>query len=279
MTPSASQTSDRICLTCHSRYADASLERCPDEQAALVEVLTHYTTAESEIVGRVLAGRYIIEALVGVGGSGMVLKARHAFLNRTVAVKLLMPNLMTHHTERIRFTREARVLSAVRHGNVVEILDFGVTVDKLHYLVMEYLQGCDLQRLLAERKALDAAAAARIGVQICDALDAIHAAGVVHRDLKPANCWILNAGGPDDTWQVKLLDFGVAGLTDPTASPLTGAGRTLGTPYYMSPEQVQGERADGRSDLYSLGCILWECVTGERAFGGAGVDDIFDRQL
>jgi len=268
-----------ICLTCHARYEDPLLLSCPADGAKLHMVLAHYTTDEKELRGRVIAGRYIIDSLIGVGGSGMVVKAQHAFLERSVAIKLLMPNLIQHADERERFTREAKVLSAVRDPNVVEIVDFGVTAEKLHYLVMEYLVGCDLQRLLLERGALHPVVAARIGVELCAALTAIHTAGVVHRDLKPANCWVLNADKTPASWHMKLLDFGIAGLTDPTASPLTAAGRTLGTPYYMSPEQIRGEKADGRSDLYALGCILWECATGERVFGGGGVDSIFERHL
>jgi len=251
---------------------------CPDDGNELREVLTSYSTDESQLSGRVVAGRYIVEALLGVGGAGLVVRAQHAFLNRTVALKLLLPELHSHGEHRDRFLREAQVASQVQHENVVQITDFGITTDKLHYLVMEYLEGSDLRQLLKRRGPLDATVAARFAQQLCSALEAIHTAGFVHRDLKPANCWIAD---PDGVQHLKLLDFGIASLTERSAdaASITGAGTTLGTPHYMAPEQILGEDVTPATDIYALGCTLFECVTGRPVFGDLPVDAAFEAHL
>ena len=244
----------------------------PDPDAPHGPALTRYETDSTALVGRVLDGRYLIERVLGRGSMGLVLGARHVFLDRPVAVKILQPALLLVEATRQRFLREARAASQVEHEGVVSVSDFGVSEEGLHYLVMEYLEGTDLYAYAEAHGKATALAAAHIGVQVCEALIAIHAAGWIHRDLKPENLWVV-AGSPPEAPKIKVIDLGIAAVIDqPHAGALedrlTGTGYTLGTIHYMSPEQVMAEDLDGRSDIYSLGCILWELVTGECTFNG-----------
>ncbi|PKN54683.1 MAG: hypothetical protein CVU56_25330, partial [Deltaproteobacteria bacterium HGW-Deltaproteobacteria-14] len=243
-----------------------------DEERAQGPALTRYETDPAALVGAVLDGRYRITEVLGRGAMGLVLGARHVFLDRPVAVKILHPTLLLLPETRQRFLREARAASQVDHPGVVSVSDFGVTPDGLHYLIMEYLEGTDLYAYTETHGAVSARTAAHIGVQVFDALVAIHAAGWVHRDLKPENLWVI-AGSPPDAPTIKVIDLGIAGVMDAgrtgeERARLTQTGHTLGTVHYMSPEQVLAEDVDGRSDVYSMGCILWELVTGECTFEG-----------
>lgn len=241
-------------------------------------MLGAYTTDTAAIAGRVLSGRYILEAPIGVGGMGMVVRAHHAFLDRTVAIKLLLPELLADEVQRERFLREAKVASAVDHPGVVRITDFGVTQEQIHFLVMEHLAGRTLRQLLRDTGPLGWPDVTRIGVQLCEALHAIGAHGVVHRDLKPENVWVCD---PVSQRRIKVLDFGIAGLAagSGATATITGAGMALGTPDYMAPEQVAGEGVDGRTDLYALGCILWELLCGRRLFADRAEDDVLMAHL
>jgi len=236
--------------------------------------LDRYTGDEAELIGRALDGRYVIEGILGKGAMGLVLGARHALLDKRVAIKLLHPALVTLDEMRERFLREARAGSALEHHAVVRVSDFGVTPEGLHYLVMEYLEGEDLYAWMEARGEIPAATAAGIGAQLADALAAIHDAGFVHRDLKPENIWVLASEDPAAPPRIKILDLGIAALLSTSAGEgemarLTKTGCVVGTVHYMSPEQTLGEAVDGRSDLYALGCILWELVTGACPFDGA----------
>ncbi|TNF31413.1 MAG: serine/threonine protein kinase, partial [Deltaproteobacteria bacterium] len=237
--------------------------------------LVRYSTEPDELVGHVLDGRYRVERVLGRGAMGLVLGARHVFLDRPVAIKVLHPTLLLLDESRERFLREARAASQVEDDAVISVSDFGVTAEGIHYLVMEYLEGADLYAFSESHGALSARTAAHIGVQICDALVAIHDAGWVHRDLKPENIWVV-AGSPPEAPHVKVIDLGIAAVMDAARTGvdggrLTRTGHTVGTVHYMSPEQALGEQVDGRSDLYALGCILWELVTGECTFDGTSM--------
>lgn len=243
-----------------------------DQRSLQGPALTRYETDPVALVGSVLDGRYRITEVLGRGAMGLVLGARHVFLDRPVAVKVLHPTLLLLPETRQRFLREARAASQVAHPGVVSVSDFGVTPDGLHYLVMEYLEGTDLYAYTEAHGAVSAQTAAHIGVQVFDALSSIHAAGWVHRDLKPENLWVV-AGSPADAPTIKVIDLGIAAVMDAGRSGdqrarLTKTGHTVGTVHYMSPEQVLAEEVDGRSDVYSMGCILWELVTGECTFEG-----------
>jgi serine/threonine protein kinase len=208
--------------------------------------------------GRVLGGRYALGARLGVGGMGQVYRARDRVLERTVAVKVLSA-ASTEDLELVaRFGREARAAAALNHPNIVAVFDSGADGD-LHYLVMEYVEGQSLAELLRRVGMLEPGRVADVGRQVCQALAAAHAAGLVHRDITPGNVLVDPAG------LVKVADFGIAKLA--AATTMTGD-KVLGTAAYLAPEQAQGRPVDGRSDLYSLGCVLYALLTGAPPFAG-----------
>jgi serine/threonine protein kinase len=194
---------------------------------------------------------------------GTVYRARRLLIGDTAAVKVLHPEQMADATAVERFRREAQTAAKLKHPNVVTVYDFGVSKDGLAYLVMELVEGESLGRLIEQQGTLPEAMAAEIIRQVCAAMDEAHRQGVVHRDIKPDN--ILVQMTPDEI-HVKVLDFGIAAVRDITASRLTRTGSIVGTPYYMSPEQCQGEELDGRSDIYGLGIVLFEMLTGVLPF-------------
>ena len=214
-------------------------------------------------------GPYEIVSPAGAGGMGEVYRARDTRLDRTVAIKVLPPDLMNDSAARQRFEREARAVAALSHPHICTLHHIGQQ-DGIDYLVMEYLDGETLAARLARGK-LPVDQALQYAVQIADALAAAHKAGIVHRDLKPGNVMVTKSGA-------KLLDFGLAkpgvqiagsSFTQlATQGPLTGAGTFLGTLHYMSPEQLQGATADARADVFAFGCVLYEMITGRRAFAG-----------
>jgi serine/threonine protein kinase len=212
-------------------------------------------------------GRYAIESKLGEGGMGIVFKARDTQLARTVAIKILPPDKVADPERKRRFAQEAKAASALNHPNIITIYDIGSDGDT-DFIVMEYLAGTTLDRLVPPH-GLRLTQALTFAVKIADALAKAHEAGIVHRDLKPSNVMIGDAGS------VKILDFGVAKLLEavepsaPTkAVAITEEGTTIGTPAYMSPEQAEGRKLDGRSDIFSLGSVLYEMVTGRKAFTG-----------
>jgi len=231
--------------------------------------------------GQMLA-HYRIEARLGAGGMGVVYKALDTHLNRPVAIKVLAAEALADPARRQRFIQEAHAASALDHPNIVTIYDIA-EVEGRHFMVMQFVAGKTLRALLT-RGRLDCNQALRYGVQIADALAQAHARGIVHRDLKPENLMITEQD------QVKILDFGLALLTaveepddaaageSPTLSARepklrTEEGTVLGTVAYMSPEQAEGKRVDARSDIFSLGAVLYEMLSGQRAFRGATTAD------
>jgi tRNA A-37 threonylcarbamoyl transferase component Bud32 len=212
--------------------------------------------------GRILDGRYQLGSLLGVGGMAAVYLADDQVLERQVAVKVLSPPYAQDPAFVERFRREARSAARLSHPNVVAVFDSGSDADQ-HYLVMEYVAGQNLAELLARQGRLAPRRAAELAVQVCAALAAAHAQGLVHRDVKPANVLV------GDDGQVKVADFGIAKAA--ATATLTGTGTVLGTAAYLSPEQAQGGPVDARSDLYSLGCVLYELLCGSPPFG-SGAD-------
>ena len=219
------------------------------------------------MIGKSL-GRYAIESKLGEGGMGVVFKARDTQLERAVAIKVLPPGKVADPDRKRRFVQEAKAASALNHPHIITIYDVGSDGDT-DFIVMEYLAGTTLDHL-APAQGLPLKRALAIAVAIADALAKAHEAGIIHRDLKPSNVMITDAGG------VKVLDFGVAKLLEPaeasgetrTVAAATEEGTTIGTPGYMSPEQAEGRRLDGRSDIFSFGAVLYEMVTGRKAFAG-----------
>jgi serine/threonine protein kinase len=225
------------------------------------------------IVGRTIAGKYVVETLIGSGAMGAVFRARQVALEKTVAIKVMHGEHANDPAFAGRFQREAKAASRLNHPNSIQILDFGAEPDGLLYIAMEYLDGRSLHHVLRDEWPLAPTRVADILMQTLAALAVAHDMGVVHRDLKPENVMVLNGtdddGRPKDV--VKVCDFGIAKITDPRAyrgsaerdseGPVTTAGFLVGTPEYMSPEQGRGEKLDPRSDLYSVGVILFEMLT------------------
>jgi serine/threonine-protein kinase len=210
---------------------------------------------------------YDVLGVLGRGGMGVVLKAFDTSLHRTVAIKVLSPQIATSKASRRRFLREARAAAAINHPNVV-VIHAAEEQDGMPFLVMECVSGRTLRERVKQQPGFDLASVLRIGTQIAAGLAAAHQQGVVHRDIKPTNIML-----EDGIERVKITDFGLA-LVALDASQLTTARRVVGTPSYMSPEQVRGERVGPRSDLFSLGCVLWFLVVGRSPFHGAHALDV-----
>jgi serine/threonine protein kinase len=228
------------------------------------------------MIGRSL-GHYRIEAKLGEGGMGVVYRARDTRLDRTVAIKILQPDFVADSERKRRFVQEAKAASALNHPNIVHIyaIDNDSDVD---FIAMEYVEGKTLNEVIGPQ-GLKTSETLPYAVQIADALAAAHAAGIVHRDIKPANIIVSEKG------VVKILDFGLAKLTNhadediteatQTMHPRTEEGIIVGTVAYMSPEQAEGKKVDARSDIFSFGAVVYEMVTGQRAFQGENKVRIF----
>jgi serine/threonine-protein kinase len=213
----------------------------------------------SEQRRRVLADRYELESVLGQGGMARVFKGNDRVLNRTVAVKVLSPQFAGDEQFVARFRREAQAAAALNHPNIVSVYDTGSQGD-VHYIVMEYVEGRTLRDVIKQEGPLLPERASEIGEAVASALAAAHEAGLVHRDIKPGNIMITRAG------EVKVMDFGIARTS--TGDTLTQTASILGTASYLSPEQAQGESVDARSDIYSMGCVLYEMLTARAPFSG-----------
>ena len=282
-----------FCINC-GQSISAELERCPHcgmkrprtEETRLsgeaAATLSNTPTLKMEaadpaalvarelVNGQVLGSRYEIRDCIGSGGMGAIYAARRIHIGDTVAVKVLRPEVVHDSQSRERFQREARAAAKLHHPNAVVIHDFGQDTDGTTYIVMELLEGRSLRQVLSEEHSIDPRRAVGIVKQACAAIEAAHRLGIIHRDIKPDNIILLDSH--DGIPHVKILDFGIAKLldrtdeereTDPT---LTQVGTVIGTPNYMSPEQCQGESLDARSDVYSLGIVLYEMLTGVQPF-------------
>ena len=214
-------------------------------------------------VGTEIAG-YRIEVLAGRGGMSVVYRAEHLRLGRKVALKLLAPELATNEAFRDRFIRESRLAASIDHPNIIPIYDAD-EVDGVLFIAMRYVEGTDLKGLLRRTGPLDPARAVNIVSQAARALDAAHVRGLIHRDVKPANILIVPAEDEDSSDHVYLSDFGLVKRVE-AESRITGTGQFVGTVEYVAPEQIEGKPVDGTADVYSLGCVLYECLTGEAPF-------------
>ncbi len=214
-------------------------------------------------VGAVLAEKYRVESVIGTGGMGVVLAATHLVLGNRVAIKVLRRH---GPSETARFLREARIAAQVRNRHIARVFDFGQLPSGAPFLVMEFLAGRDLAQLL-EAGPLPVSLAVDYVLQACEAIAQVHALGIVHRDLKPANLFLAEDQGQS---LVKVLDFGIfksiGGALDIASTALTGQHALIGSPVYMSPEQLRGDAVDARSDVWALGVILYELITGELPF-------------
>ncbi|WP_236518481.1 serine/threonine-protein kinase [Sandaracinus amylolyticus] len=222
-------------------------------------------------LGREIANQFRILEKIGSGGMGAVYKAEQPDMRRFVAIKILHPRYLSRPDLVSRFRREARAMSHLAHPNTAKVFLYGQLEDGACYFAMEYLEGRNLAQTVRAEGPMDAARAIHIMVQVCGALEEAHSKGIVHRDLKPENIFLTNLGGIADF--PKVLDFGLAKVTEREMRPgsliLTQEGMVFGTPEFMSPEQARGEKLDGRSDIYSLGVILYELLTGKLPFDAA----------
>src|SRR5438067_9952328 len=213
-------------------------------------------------------GRYNIERTIGKGAMGVVYEGLDPRLGRRVAIKTILKSHLDEDTAKdfsMRFVREAHAVARLNHPNIVQVYDFGEEGD-IAYLVMEFIRGDELKSTLSTGRQFDRKECVRIMCELLDALEFAHEAGVVHRDIKPANVML------DSQGRAKLTDFGVARVTDSdrTHAERTQAGTVVGTPAYMSPEQIQGQRIDRRTDIFSAGVILYQFLTGQKPFTGEG---------
>jgi len=211
-------------------------------------------------------GRYQIKGVLGKGAMGLVYDGLDPTLDRRVAIKTILTSALDEATARqysMRFKREVRAVARLNHPNIVQVYDFGAERD-LAYIVMEYIEGKELKDYFDAKHAFDLATIFRLMLELLDALDFAHEAGVIHRDIKPANI-LIDAGS-----HAKLADFGVARVTETEGEQgeATRAGAMVGTPSYMSPEQIQGQTIDRRTDIFSAGIVFYQLLTGQKPFEG-----------
>jgi serine/threonine protein kinase len=215
--------------------------------------------APKGLLGQTIDQRYRVEALLGEGGMGLVYRVTHTRLNKPLAIKVLRRENTGDPEVVARFRREAESASAIGNQHIIDINDFGTLIDGSTYFVMECLEGVDLIDAIDVAQRMPEERAIHIALQLCQALGAAHDAGIVHRDLKPENVFLIKRNETADF--VKVLDFGIAKVAN-GPKRLTRAGEVLGTPHYMSPEQCEGDNVDHRTDIYALGVLLYEMVTG-----------------
>ena len=265
----------KICPVCATEYGD-DVRFCPNDGQTL-----RSSGPTQDLVGQVLADRYHIMKKLGEGGMGQVYLAEHVKMGRRSAIKVMNPS-MVHDPEAVaRFNREAANASRISDAHVCAIYDFGETPDGLIYLAMEFVEGEPLTELIRREGALPVARAADICIQVAAALQAAHDLGIVHRDLKPDN--IMLARDRDGADAVKVVDFGLAKAVGGSGGggnqKVTRTGLVIGTPEFMSPEQLSGDKLDGRSDVYSLGLVMFNMLTGTLPFPADSVQEAMVKRL
>ncbi len=269
----APRAAEHYCPGCNQSHPE-SLSRCPSCNTALVRLAV---VTGDELIGRELDGRFTVRERLGAGGMGAVYKAWQHSVGREVALKVIAGRQASNPTAAKRFLREARLASRLAQPNIVSVVDFGQTPDGLLYLAMELCVGRTLSKLIRDEGPFPLARVLRIALQLCDALEAAHVTGIVHRDLKPQNIIVLDKPAGRDL--LKVLDFGLARSLNGEDSSITGS-NVVGSPNYISPEEAMGQSVDARADLYALGAILVEMLTGSPPFGrDGGFTEVVRRQL
>lgn len=263
------------CPTCGRSHEERGnfCPKCGRDLTSLLE-----GRSEDPLVGKVIAERYRILKLIGQGGMGVVYQIEHILMGKIMAMKLLHVSVQRRMHAEKRFRHEIKVVSRLSHIHTVMVFDCGATNDSSLFIVMEYLNGVDLEQLLLHEKVLPCWRAARIARQVCSSLVEAHDEGVIHRDIKPGNIFLLRDQGAQDF--VKVLDFGIAKLMEPGQEMMTEAGLIIGTPFYMAPEQAMGStKINDSADIYSLGVVLYEMVTGRLPFIGSTTSDYLEAHL
>ncbi|MDB4905301.1 MAG: protein kinase [Gemmatimonadetes bacterium] len=262
----------KMCPTCGREYETQS-RYCPEDGSPLRPL----NSGADPLIGTVVADRYLILKRIGEGGMGRVYFAEHVKMNRHCALKVMSAALVNDPESAARFAREASNAAKIMHANVAAVFDFGES-DGLVYLVMEFVEGKPLSSVLDEEKRLPVKRALDLARQVADGLAAAHDCGIIHRDLKPDNIIVGNTKGGREV--AKVVDFGIAkAVEDANTGSLTKTGLVIGTPEYMSPEQLLGDPLDGRTDVYSLGCILYQMLTGAASFQSPTREQMIKKRL
>ncbi|MEW6210648.1 MAG: protein kinase [Acidobacteriota bacterium] len=265
---------------CHGCGAALSRETAPHDASTAPTVIN--TDAIDPLIGSVLEGKYKILSRLGAGGMGSVYKARRVHIGDEVAVKVLLQEFVKNTAALERFRREARAAAMLQHPNVVTIHDYGESseVSAPAFIVMELVRGTSLRDIIESEKQIAPRRAVALMKSICAGVGAAHRNGIVHRDIKPDNIIALPPDPDDESERVKVLDFGIAKLRDMVGTTaLTQTGTVIGTPYYMSPEQCKAEHLDARSDVYSLGAMMYEMLVGGPPFTAATATGIVAKHL
>ena len=255
----------RVCPVCGGSYGP-DVRFCPADG----QVLHDQPVATDPLIGTMIADRYLVEKRLGMGGMGVVYLAQQVYMSRRCALKVLRPELLSDGDAIKRFVREAKNASRISHPNVAAIYDFGRMSTGQMYLAMEYVDGETLSSVLAREGTLPPAACASIIDQVAKGVQAAHDLGITHRDLKPDN--VMLAATPSSASTVKVVDFGIARMAFEEAQQVTASVMVIGTPAYMSPEQITGGPVDGRSDTYSLALVTYAALTGRLPFNSSDLD-------
>src|SRR5215210_815127 len=259
------------CPACHRCFQD-QVNHCPSDGDRLNFLINLDTTLDE---------RYLLERKLGQGGVGLVFKAHHKFIKTQHAVKVILPDLVGNDPSlAARFRQEAMAAAAIRHPNTVSVTDYGVLQGTTPYLVMEFVEGRSLHEILTEQGRLSPVAAVEIMLAVCAGVAAAHRQGIVHRDLKPLNIMLRPGLPPGET--LKVLDFGLAKIKSGELLGSFVAAQTqgmMGSPFYMAPEQWGDELPDRRADIYSLGVILYQMLSGDVPFKGVSIPSIMNKHL
>jgi hypothetical protein len=264
----------KLCLVCNFQFGDEQ-DLCPKDLSRLVPI------GKDPLIGMVIQDRYRIESLVAKGSMGVIYKATQQSIGRDVAIKVMHGYLVSDEESMKRYHKEAKAASRLNHPNITTVYDFGVLASGQPYIVMDLLQGKALSDILQQRGQLTPNQTMMVMNQVCQALTEAHARGVVHRDIKPENIVIEEL--PDGrNIHIKVVDFGIATFAaegEDTIGKITKTGTVCGSPFYMSPEQCDGGKVDKRSDLYSLGIVLFECLTGKVPFDSKDIYQVLTMQV